>query len=85
MASRLRGKETLISQMMMHVMTHGNTPCERTFAAKLGKRPLMRVHRRPQTSESDESIKKLGVMPPGALPPAADPDTSVGTPSRVPD
>jgi hypothetical protein len=26
-----------------------------------------------------ESIKKLGVTPPGALPPAADPDTRVGT------
>jgi aldehyde:ferredoxin oxidoreductase len=32
-----------------------------------------------------ESIKKLGVTPPGALPPAAELDTSVGTLPRVPD
>jgi hypothetical protein len=32
-----------------------------------------------------ESIKKLGVGPPRTPPPAADPDTSVGTPSRAPD
>src|SRR2546422_10067744 len=31
-----------------------------------------------------ESIKKLGVKPPGALLPAAHPDTSVGTPLRAP-
>lgn len=49
MASRLRGKETLISQMMMHLMMYGNTRYERIFAAKIGKRPLMKVHRRPET------------------------------------
>ena len=32
-----------------------------------------------------ETIKKLGVTPPGALPPAAELDTSVGTAPRVPD
>jgi hypothetical protein len=32
-----------------------------------------------------ESIKKLGVAPPGALLPAAELDTSVGTLPRVPD
>ena len=55
MASCLRGQETLISQMMMHLMMYGNTPCERIFAAEMGKRPFMRVHRRPETSGSDRS------------------------------
>ena len=55
MASRLRGKETLISQMMMHLMMYGNTRYERIFAAKIGKRPLMKVHRRPETLGADRS------------------------------
>jgi hypothetical protein len=36
--SRLRGKETLISQMAMHLMIHWNTPCERISAAESDKR-----------------------------------------------
>jgi hypothetical protein len=45
----------------------------------------------PQTIRDDEvrytleTIKKLGVRPPGALPPAADPGTTAGTRPRVPD
>src|SRR5438132_13393374 len=42
------------------------------------------VHGYSSRTSKHESIKKLGVTPPGALPPAADPDTSVGTRSRVP-
>ena len=55
MASCLRGKETLISQMMMPWMMYENTPCERDLATEMGKRPLMRVHRRPETPGSDRS------------------------------
>jgi hypothetical protein len=45
--SRLRGKETLISQVAMHLMIHWNTPCERISAAESGKRlwiPLLNAH-----------------------------------------
>jgi hypothetical protein len=58
MASRLRGKETLISQMMIPLLMHWNAPCERMVAAEVSTRPRIKGHRRAQTVRLESQYKR---------------------------